>query len=107
MDAHLKRVRRVEDQGRLGSDIRGSRDARNDQAVADVDRALENAADDAFLPPDFALADLAVLIETGKLGTRAGPAWRAVICLSGTEDEVLAVGRRMRRRSEQFDVINL
>ena len=42
-------------------------------------RAFEHAADDALLPPDLALAELAVGDQAGELGAGAGAAGRAVV----------------------------
>ena len=56
------------------------------------DRAFEDAADDAFLTPDFAGLQFAVGIEAGELGAGAGAAGRAVVGFAGAEDEVSAIG---------------
>ena len=42
----------------LGGDVCRSADRRDHLAVFDIYRAFENAADDALLPPSFALASL-------------------------------------------------
>ena len=73
----------------------------------DLRRALEDAADDALLPPDLALGELAVGDQAGELGARAGAAGRAVIGLARAEHEVAAVGPGHRGRSEELDVVDL
>src|SRR5207244_13342260 len=65
------------------------------------------AADDALLPPDLALAQLAVGHQAGELGAGAGAAGRTVIRPAGAEHEVAAVGRPIARRAEQLDVVDL
>src|SRR5437879_4859412 len=105
-DAHAERVGRVEQQRRLGGDVCRPLDARDDPAVDDAERALEDAADDALLPPDVALAQLAVGEEAGELGAGPGAAGRAVVCHAGAEDEIAAVGVGVARGAEQLDVID-
>ena len=70
------------------------------------DRALEDAADDAFLPPDLSRRELAVSGQARELGARPGAAGGTVVGLAGAEHEVLAVGAR-RGRPEELDVIDL
>ena len=72
-----------------------------------ADRAFEDAADDALLPPDLALAELAVGDQARELGAGAGAAGRAIVGLAGAEDEVLAVGTGRGGRAEQLDVVDL
>ena len=79
-------------QGGLGIDVRRPADSGPDAALDDPHRALEDAADDAFLPPDFSLAELAVGAQAGELGTGAGAARRAIVGLARAKHEVLAVG---------------
>ena len=93
--------------GRLGIDVGRAGDARDDLAVHDATRALEDAADDALLPPDLALA-AACRRRTGRRAWR----WcrcrrRAVVGLAGAEDEVAAVGAGRGRRAEELDVVDL
>ena len=76
-------------------------------AVHNRDRAFEDAADDALLPPDLARAQLAVGGQAGQLGAGAGAARRAVVGLAGAEHEVPAVGAGRGRRAEQLDVVDL
>src|SRR2546430_1369676 len=91
-DAELERVIRTEDQGRLRTDVGRPGDPRDDPAALDAHRTLEDAADDALLPPDLAFVQLTVGVETGQLGAGAGAARRTVVGVAGTEDEVAAVG---------------
>src|SRR5205823_4918669 len=70
-------------------------------------RRLEDTADDAFLPPDLALAQLPVGREAGELGAGAGAARRAVVGPAGAENEVADVVRRVLRRAEELNVVNL
>src|SRR5262249_34139023 len=77
-------------------------DARDDPAAVDAHRPLEDAADDALLPPDLAFPELTVGVEAGELGAGAGAAGRAVVGAPGAEDEVAAVGRDVGRRAEQL-----
>src|SRR5262245_36867890 len=71
---HAKWVARVEDQRRLGVDVSAAGNARDDPAAVDAHRALEDAADDALLPPEPAFLQLAVGEEAGELGAGAGAA---------------------------------
>ena len=85
------------------------------QAAADLTpvephRALEDAADDALLPPHLSRSQFPVGEQAGDLGTGAGAARRPVIRLARAEDEVATVssapgsrraGSSRRRRSSQ------
>src|SRR5579862_5531646 len=80
-NSHAKRVVRVEQQRRLGADVGRAGDARDDALAVAVHAPLEDAADDALLPPDVALLDLTVGEQAGELGAGAGAARRAVVRL--------------------------
>ena len=81
----------VDDQGGLGADVGRAPDPGQDAVAIDAHRALENAADQAFLPPDLARGKLAIVHQAGELGACAGAAGGAVISLARAEDEVLAI----------------
>ena len=74
-------------------------------SVAHLNAAFKDAADNAFLFPHLAFAQLAVGIQAGQLGTGPGAARRPVISLARAQDEILAVDSRLLRGTEQFDVI--
>src|SRR5271156_3269287 len=65
------------------------------------------AADDAFLHPDFARAQLSVGMEASKLGAGSGSARRPVVGPAGAEDEIAAVRVVARSRGgEELDVVD-
>src|SRR4051794_24512144 len=106
-DAHGERVLGVEEERGLGVDVGRAADARMDPAVNDPRRSLEDAADDALLPPDLARGERAVGHQAGDLRAGAGAAGGAVVRLARAEDEVLAVRPRIARRAVQLDVVDL
>src|SRR3954471_14304064 len=59
-DARPEGVARVPEQRGLAGNIRRPLDRRNDLPVGDLHGSLEDAADDAFLPPDLAFLQLPV-----------------------------------------------
>ena len=106
-NAHAEWIARVEDQVRVRVDERRALDARVDLPVAYLNTAFKHAADDAFLSPHLAFAQLAVGIQAGQLGAGAGAAWRSVVRLAGAQDEIPAVDSGLLRRTEQLDVVDL
>jgi hypothetical protein len=107
-DAELEGVGGIEDEGGFGGDVGGAGDGGSygvfffGGGVA----GFEDAADDAFLTPDFAGGEFAVCGEAGELGAGAGAAGGTVVFGAGAEDEVAAVVRGIVRRGEEFDVID-
>src|SRR5262245_60987382 len=102
-----ERVARIEHERRLAGDVGRDADTRIANAVANLNRAFKNAADNALLPPDLTGLELAIGHQTGKLCAGAGAARRAVIPPAGAEDKVFAVRLRKFGRSEKLDVIDL
>jgi hypothetical protein len=104
----------IEDQRRLGRHERAPPDHRDHRralavlgAVRDrLDRPLEDAAEDAFLPPGLAGPELAVGVKAGELRARAGAAGRAIVGAARAQDEVPAADPGRRRRREQLDMID-
>src|SRR5688572_14467086 len=105
-----KRIAIVEDERRLGGDVRGAGNARRDLAARAVEpfvRSLEAAADDALLHPGLAFGELAVRGEAGELRARAGAAGRAIVGLAGAQDEVACLGARRSGRPEELDMVDV
>src|SRR5947208_9016048 len=78
-----ERIAFVEDQRRLGIDVRAAANRRDDRIADNVHVSFEQAADDALLPPDFSRREFAVGVETRHLRARAGSTWRSVVRFSG------------------------
>src|SRR6185369_3817952 len=94
-------------QCRLRGDICVTGDRRRNFAFVAIEPAIvadEGAADNALLDPRFAFGELAIRCEAGKLGAGTGPARRAVVGLTGTQNKVATV--RFERRPEEFNVID-
>src|SRR6516165_9360515 len=106
-DTVTERVALVEDQVGLGIDVSRAGDLRDNLSVLDRNRAFEDAAHDALLPPDFARGELVIGIQAGKFGAGARAAGRAVVCLAGAQHEALAVCAGCGGRAEQLDVVDL
>ena len=106
-DPHREGIGRVDDQRRLGVDVGRAADLGSDPTLDDPCRAFEQAADDALLPPDLSLGELAVGDQAGKLGAGAGAARGAVVGPAGAQHEVLAVGIGPSRWTEQLDMVDL
>src|SRR4051794_28845358 len=83
------------------------RDPGNHLAVVATIAGLEDAAENALLPPDLAWLQLPLLGETGHLGTRARAARRAVVRSAGAKDEVSTVIVRVAGRAEEFHMVDL
>ena len=107
-DAHRERVGGVEDQGRLGVDVGRPPDARDRSGRSTTRyRPLEDAADEALLPPDLPLARAC----RRRPGRRA---WRWCRSRRGSgRRPCRGRGRSSccrpgdRRRAEQLDVVDL
>src|SRR5450432_3209715 len=84
-----------------------SADARKNVAAPNLDRAFEDASDEAFLPPEIAGLELAIGVQTCEFRAGARAARRAVIGKAGTEHEIARVVRRVARRTYQLNVIDL
>src|SRR6185369_13304527 len=80
---------------------------RMDTAVNHRHCSFEDAADDAFLPPHFAFAQLSVGKQTRDFSARAGPARRTVVSFAGTQHEVSTIDPANLGRPKQLDVIDL
>ncbi len=106
-NAHAEWIARVEDQVRVCINERRSLDAGMDLSVAHLNTAFKHAADNAFLFPHLAFAQLAVGIQARQLGAGPGAAWRSVISLARAQDEIPAVDSGLLRGTEQFDVVDL
>src|SRR5215472_5226552 len=100
-NSHAERIPLIEDQFRFTVHKCRTPDRGIHLVANHFNAAFENAADDALLPPYLSRSKLAVAMQTRHLGTGARSAWRAVVCLAGTEDKVLAVDTRDRRWTEQ------
>src|SRR5262249_51231679 len=83
------------------------RDARHDAVASPAVAALEDAADDALLPPNLPLRQHAIGRQARQPGAGAGAARRAVIRLPRTQHEVPAVVGRVERWATQLDVIDV
>ena len=87
-----ERVRGVLHQLAFGADERASGDARENAAARTrFEARAKAAADDAFLHPDLARAQLSVGGEARKLGAGSGSARRPVIGAARAEHEIAAV----------------
>lgn len=83
--------------------MRRSTNDGDDPVAIDVYMPFKDAADNAFLSPDLALAELAVLEKARKLCTRARAARAPVVFESRAEHKVSAVC--IQRRREKLDVV--
>src|ERR1700722_10276417 len=79
---HAERVALIEHQFGFRIHKRRSLNARVNFALAHFYASFEYAADNALLPPGLTFLNLAVGIETRKLGAGAGSARRAVVCIA-------------------------
>src|ERR1700721_3169403 len=79
---HAERVARIEHQFGFRIHKRRSLNARVNFALAHFYASFEYAADNALFPPGLTFLNLAVGIETRKLGAGAGSARRAVVCIA-------------------------
>src|SRR5579871_371806 len=95
-------------QHQVGLRVHESRsfDAGINLSVDDLNRSLEDAAHDAFLPPDFAFSQLPVGKKARHFGARSRPARGAVICFARAEHKILAVHARQALRTVQFHVVD-
>src|SRR5262249_8009015 len=69
------------------------------------DAPLEDAADDALLPPHLPRLQLSIGGQARQLGAGAGAARRAIVRLARTQHEIPAVVARVPRPAEQLHVI--
>ncbi len=84
-------------------------DARNDRCMRFVFPAktrFENRSQYALLSPGFSRLQCSLCGETRQLGARPCAAGRTVESLTGTQYEIPAVMVRVRRRTEQVDVVD-
>ena len=79
---------------------------RIENPVAQGNRRFEQAADQALLSPELALAQLARSVETSELRTRACSARRTIVTLAGAEHKILTVGLVQRGWPEHFDMVD-
>src|SRR5579863_1333453 len=100
-------VRRVIEERRFRADERASLDAWRDAAVAaGFEGRAKAAADDAFLDPDFAGAQLSVGCEARELGARSRSARRSIVGPAGAEDKIAAVRIARSRGGENLDMVD-
>src|SRR5580692_602196 len=104
-----ERVCPLEEQCGLGCYIGRPGDGWNDFSFVRVklEAALEDCAENPLLPPDFARLQMAIGGETSHLGACTRSAWRAVVCLAGTENKIAALVGRVMRTGEELDVVDL
>lgn len=105
-NAHLKRISRVEYEGRFCGDEGLAGDGGDDAIVGGFVGAFEDAAEDAFLAPGLAGGEFLIGCEAGEFGTGAGAAGGAVVFATGAEDEIAAVVGGVVGWAEEFDVID-
>src|SRR5438477_12948982 len=79
---------------------------RNDLIAFAAIAASEGAANDAFLNPCFIRRELSVRGQTGDFCTRAGPAWRTVVCFAGAKHEIARMRSGPLRRTEEFHMVH-
>src|SRR5215472_12504688 len=96
-DAPSEWIVRIDDRGALGADVCAARDRGNDAAFGAAVRALEDAADDALLPPHIAFGKRVVGGKAGKPRAGAGAARRAIVRETRAQHEVAAVVFVIRR----------
>ena len=105
-NAELERVRWIEEESGFRSDEGGAGDGGNDGVFGGCVATFEDAANDAFLPPDFIGGEFSICGKAGELGAGTGAAGGAVVFAAGAEDEVSAVVGGIERRCEEFDVVD-
>ena len=91
------RIAYVENQFQLCRHMSSSAEDGDDLIPINFYASFKNATDHAFLAPCLALAKLAVIIKTGKLGGRSGAAGRTIVFEARAEDEIATVCRFCRR----------
>src|ERR1700753_432221 len=103
MYAVAKGIQRIQYQFRFSVYKSRPFDTGIDFAISDGHCSFENTADNTLLTPDLAFAKFPVGVQTGQLGARACATWRAVVCLAGAKDEVLAIGQSPIRGAKQLN----
>src|SRR5262245_2801106 len=101
------RVVRIEHQAHVAVDVSSTCDRGKDAALRFSIPALEDAADDRFLPPDLPRLELAVGREAGQLRASAGTARGPIVFATRAKHKIPCVGDCwIARRANQLDVIN-
>src|SRR5688572_30964612 len=106
-NAHRKWIAFVDDQIRLGCDKCRALDSGMDEVVCHGNSSFKDTADNTLLPPDLAFTKFSIREKTCELGAGASAARRAIVCVSGTQDEVFTIDSGKLRRAKQLDVIDL